>query len=259
MNKKNPILLLVILFTLGGVTLVEAFVPQTPHLLHLMVRKIRRPQALECIQTRTELSGEEETGVFSETLKYRFPDQFRSDLRLPDSQDILLHQIQSGRGFVKILTRNPEPRAKALADHAFDVLLLRDPIKLARAIKQAGVDIDTRAFHRFGDRVCYVIGDPAQAMEDPQVFPSIWIEKETLFPLRYLLRQEGRTVEFRYRDWQQISKSWYPMETHILVNEETVTRIRVDDIQLKAGFPEGTFDIPEFQNLYPLPVVDKTL
>ena len=247
--------MLVILLTLCVVSLGEAFVPQTPHLLHMVVRKIKRPTGIQCLQTRTTVSEFGET-VFIETLKFDFPGQFRSEVRMPDSDAVLETTIQSDTDFVKSIAATQVVTEKRLVDHGIDILLYRDPLRMTREMLKAGVDVDTGALRRYQDRICYVIGDPTR---DPLAFSSLWIEKESLLPLRYLLKQGETLVEFRYGNWQKLGRGWYPTETDILLNGKEFTRIRVEDVRLVAGFPSELFDVSGIQMVPSDDAVDNSL
>ncbi|MBA3009951.1 MAG: hypothetical protein KKF12_19760 [Proteobacteria bacterium] len=63
----------------------EAFVPQTPHLLHQVIQKINRPEGMVVHQTRNVMDASVQEGApktigLDEKLVYAFPDKFRSEI-----------------------------------------------------------------------------------------------------------------------------------------------------------------------------------
>ncbi|MCG8566365.1 MAG: hypothetical protein MI747_14905 [Desulfobacterales bacterium] len=248
--------MLVILFTLCLVNLGEAFVPQTPHLLHMVVRKIKRPVGIQCFQTRSLIREDGEEELFYETLRLGFPDRFRSEVRRPGSDEVLNLTVQSGDAHIRVGEDQSVSIEQSPLDYAMVPLLFRDALLMTKALKGAGVHIDAGALRRYQGQVCYVIGKPDPMQGDPLDFPSLWIDKESLMPLRYLIRQGGHNLEFRYGNWQQVSKSWYPLETDILMDGKEVVRIRVEDLRLSSEFSPELFDVAEIKALSVEPAVD---
>jgi hypothetical protein len=98
-----------------------------------------------------------------------------------------------------------------------------------------------------------VIGRPG-GKNDP--FPALWIEKNNFLPLKYGLEKNGRWVEFFYTKWQKTSKTWYPMEVSIFLDNRLFAMIDVNHMGLESGFSLSLFDIEEIRRLYPEPESD---
>lgn len=229
----------------------EAFVPQAPHLVYMVARKIKQPSGLRSFQTReirvSDESGDAGAGrpTLPETLVYRFPGQLRSEIRTDTGIRV---SVESGGRFIKVSDRQSVSRQKTPADHFTDVLLFRDYEGLLRQLILAGVDATKVTFQRYGDRICYVIGQP-RGNKAP--FPGLWIEKDSLFPVRYVMETNGWVMEFRYENWQRVSKTWYPMETSILVDGQAFTDIRVQRFELVTAFSPDLFDVDRLAAAYP--------
>ena len=243
--KKISSALFIIVFILFTGARAHAFVPQTPHLLDMVVKKIKRPMGLTCHQVRMEIieDGTEEP-LTSETLFYDFPEHLRTESDYPNPEDVQERWVRifSDIGFVKLKDGAVFSWNKALEDHENDLLLYREPQRMTQELEKVGIDISYGVFRRDEEGVIYyVVGRPG---EDPSSYPSLWVEKDTLFPARYILEKDGKKMAFHYKNWQRFQRSWYPMETLILVDDVPTARIRVENVKLKAGFPSAFFKLP---------------
>ncbi len=287
MQKNVLISFLVFIVLLTAGSRGEAFVPQTPHLLYLMVSKIKTPVGMVVHQTRhitgsvpglvpgTQVSNDEEidpsqdlsqagdfgtSGIVSaaqsagrpaaqpirETLTYSYPNSLRSDI-MTDSG--LRFYALSKSGFVKVDGGMVSVMEKSGVDFYTDPLLYRDYEIMVQALTLAGVNTKKVTFQRLDGQVCYFIGQPPV---DQVRMPGLWIDKESFFPVRYLIRKKGRTVDIRYSNWQRVSRTWYPMETRILVDGDLFVDIIVSRFELKSGFSPALFDVDKILSQYPV-------
>ncbi len=283
MQKNVLISFLVFIVLLTAGSRGEAFVPQTPHLLYLMVSKIKTPVGMVVHQARhitglvpgTPVSNDEEIyssqdqsqtenlgtfGIVSaaqsavrpaaqpvgETLTYSFPNSLRSDI-MTDSG--LRFYALSESGFVKVDGGMVSAMEKPAVDFYTDPLLYRDYEIMAQALTLAGVNTEKVTFQRLDGQVCYFIGQPPV---DQVQMPGLWIDKESFFPVRYLIRKKGRTVDIRYSNWQRVSRTWYPMETRILVDGDLFVDIIVNRFELVSGFSSALFDVDKILSQYPV-------
>ena len=234
----------------------QAFVPQTPHLLDMVVKKIKRPMGLTCRQVRMEIleDGSEEQ-LSSETLFYDFPEHLRTEADVPNPENIQERRVRifSDIGFVKLTNGVATTWQKSLEDHENDLLLYREPQRMTQELERVGIDVTYGVFRRDENGVIYyVIGRPGA---DTSNYPSLWVEKDSLFPARYILEKDGEKMAFHYKNWQRFRRSWYPMETLILVDNIPRVRIRVEKVALKAGFPAAFYKLPQGIDAVPaLPV-----
>ena len=108
------------------------------------------------------------------------------------------------------------------------------------------------SLQRYKDTICYVIGTPpGQNQEENNESPGLWITKNTFLPVRYLVEKNGKRVEFFYKNWQKVSKTFYPMQTHIFLDNSLIVMIDVSNFDLRSGFLPVLFDIDNIINLYP--------
>jgi outer membrane lipoprotein-sorting protein len=246
----------------------EAFVPQTPHLLHMMIQTIKLPSGMQVHQTRnitgvsgrktgpdaetgsepvTEPGSEPETKTIpvDEKLVYLFPGKFRSDIM---SGTVSQFYVESDSQFVKVADGEIVSTLKSPVDFYTDPLLYRDHESLFDQLTLAGVDTQKVTFQRLDKKICYFIGQPPF---DKKESPGLWIDKETLFPVRYVIEKNGWKVVFQYGNWHRVSRTWYPLETTIWVDDQVFAKINVTQVELASGFPAALFDVNQIQGQYP--------
>jgi outer membrane lipoprotein-sorting protein len=232
----------------------EAFVPQTPHLLHLMIQKIKRPAGMVVHQTRNLVVSDNQDSLEStpgpksivlEKLTYLFPGKFRSDII---SDTVTRFYVESDSRFVKVGDGNIVSLEKSPVDFYTDPLLYREYEYLLQKLTLVGVDTTRVSFKRFDNKICYFIGGPSLDGEEQT---GLWIEKENFFPVRYVIKKNGWMVSFHYENWQRVSKSWYPMQISIFVDNQLFTRIDVQQFELTSGFSAALFDVNTIQRQYP--------
>ena len=229
----------------------EAFVPQTPHLLYLVARKIKEPAGLLVHQVRkvpfSADSPDSETmadSSFQETLSYLFPGKLRAESGTEDNRFYVI----SGSSVVRVENGRVIGTALSPFDHYTDVLLYRDYDRLPPKLAEAGVNIEKVTFQRLDGRICYFIGDPAV---DKTENPGLWIDKDSFFPVRYLMHRGKWLVDVRYDNWQKISRTWYPMSVKIFVDGKVFAEISVSNIALQSGFAAGLFDVDRISGSLP--------
>mgnify|MGYP002725720405 CR=1 FL=1 len=234
-------------FLLSGMG--EAFVPQTPHLLYLVIKKIKQPVGIEAFQTKKVISYEDtEDGFFElqEKLVYLYPNRFRSEI-ITDT--VTSFSVESDFRFIKVLDGVTISNDKSPVELYTDILLYRDHESLINQLALGGVDTAKVSFQRYNDAICYVIGQP---IEKGKPYAGLWIEKESLLPIKYIVKKNGWVAEFFYNNWQKISKTWYPMQISIFLDNKLFAMIDVNSIDLKSGFSLSLFDIEHIGRLYPI-------
>ena len=252
--KRNLLLSVLISFLILQPITGRAFVPQTPHLIHLVVQKIKEPVGLEVHQTKTihqpDSSGRvetdpEEMGTVRERLIYRYPDQLRKEIISGPFSGL---SVTSGSDFITVINDETVSRERAEADLYTDILLYRNIDGLQARLALNGVDVDTVTIQRYQDMICYVIGSPKEKNEP---FAGLWIDKETFLPVRYVIKKNDRVVESLYSDWQKVSRTWYPMQVSIFSDNQPVSIMDVNKIELKLQFSPSLFDVRRIERRYP--------
>jgi len=246
--KKRFILTLFILFSILISGTGEAFVPQAPHLLHLVIKKIRKPGGIEARQTRKILNYEDTGDGFveiEEKLSFLSPDKIRVDVISDTATNF---SVESDSRFIRVKDGMTVSNDRSPVDLYTDILLYRDYESLLTRLNLAGIDTTRVSFQRYDDTICYVIGNP---QEKRSLFVGLWIEKDTLLPVKYVIKKKGWLVEFFYKDWRKISRTWYPMKVNIFLDNQLFALIDVKNIVLKTGFSRSLFDIDHIRRLYP--------
>jgi len=245
---KRFFLIFFVLFFILAPGLGEAFVPQTPHLLYLVIEKIKQPAGIEAYQTQTVLNYQDSEKGYStleEKLIYAYPNRLRSEFI---SDTLTSFSVESDFKFVKVMHGVIVSQEKSLVDLYTDILLYRDYESLLNQLILAGIDTEKVSFQRYNDTICYVIG---RSTAKGKPFPSLWIEKDTFFPIKYVVEKNGRQVEFFYGNWQRVSKTWYPMQVRIFLDNQLFSMINVRHFNLNSGASSSLFDIAHMKRLYP--------
>ncbi len=250
--KTRLFLSIFILFSLLFTGTGQAFIPEAPHLLYLVISKIKRPVGIEARQTRTILNYQDSGPPYielKEKLLFSYPDKLRIQVL---SQDLASFSVESDFEFVKIIDGALFSSDKSLIDLYSDILLYRDHETLLNQLDLWGIDTTKVSFQRYNDTICYVIGGPLEENQGNNFnFPGLWIEKDTFLPIKYVVEKNGKRVEFFYKNWQKISKTMYPMQIHIFLDNRLFAMINLNNVHLRSGFLPILFDINTIISLYP--------
>ncbi len=231
-----------------------AFIPKTPHLLYLVTEKIKEPVGIVVSQTKNVYhfqDNQEPMAMIDERLFYSFPGRFRSEVV---STDQTTFSIESDYMTFKVTDGMASAGSKLLVDSYTDILLYRDYESLIYKLEESNINTEHVILKRYNDVICYVIGKPKKKGEP---FASLWIDKDTFFPVKYVLEKDGWYYEFLYQDWERVSKTWYPLKIRILEGSQLeegghlVVQVNVNDFQLKGGMSPTLFDIEQISRLYP--------
>ncbi|MCK4767467.1 MAG: hypothetical protein KAS28_03690 [Desulfobacula sp.] len=247
MKKRFPLIFFILFFILAPGT-GEAFVPQTPHLLHLVVGKIKQPVGIEAFQTRKILNYENTGKDFAELgekLIYLYPNRLRSEII---SDTMTSFSVESDFKFIKVMDGVIVSHDKSLVDLYTDILLYRDHESLLNQLALTGIDTEKVSFQRVNDTICYVIGRP---LEKGKPFAGLWIAKDSFLPIKYVVEKNGWLAEFFYNNWQRVSKTWYPMQGSIFLDNQLFAMVYVESVNLKSGFPSSLFDIERIKRSHP--------
>jgi len=246
--KKRFFSTLFILFFILMPGMGEAFVPQAPHLLHLVVKKIKQPVGIEAFQTKKILNYQDKQEGYvelKEKLIYVYPNRLRSEII---SDNITGFSVESDFRFVKVKDGVIISQDKPPIDLYTDILLYRDYKSLLNKLSLAGIDTTKVSLQRYNDTICYVIG---RSLAKGKPFAGLWIEKDTFLPMKYVVEKNGLMVESLYLNWQQFSKTWYPMQVSIFLDNQLFAMVDVQSFDLKAGILSSLFDIEHIIRLYP--------
>lgn len=221
----------------------HAYVLSGPHVLELMISKYGKANRLLVSQKQTVYSADAQgAGIESrETLRYAFPESFRSDLRSPTGERV--HVVTKHDALAAIdgrIVNDPEDEWGLYKD----ILLYRSREILQQKLNWKGVDTAQSSLGRFQDRIAFVIG--AQYPDESR--SQVWVDKETFRPIRRLIipatpAGEPAVLEIQYLDWQLFANNWYPARITFTANGRLVREIKVTGVQVNTNFPSDLFDI----------------
>ncbi len=226
----------------------SGYVLQGPHLLDLMVRKLSGANSLLVEQQVVieDSSIAEHPLELNETLRFIFPDRFRSDTQYEDTQRIhVVVQDQILTVIDEVITADHEGRF----DRYKDLLLYHSRQLLHKALLLNGVDVGVTSLARDGERIVYVIG--AQHPDEP--VSQVWVDKERFLPLRWVSVDsfdQHERLEFVYRNWRKTGDVWYPMLIESYLNQRLIRVIRVQNLKVNAEFEADLLNLDYLLNAY---------
>lgn len=248
--KKIGFLFLSLLTVLSLYALANAYVLQGPHILELMVQNVGKAKGLWVSQKLVCHDNGEQNGAveFYETLKYVFPETFRSDILSDTIQRI---QVLSNGLALTIIDGKVAAESETRLDRYKDLLLYRSRMLLEQRLSLLGVDITVSSLGRFEGKPAYVLG----AQYPDESVPQIWFDKDSFRPFRWIVmcgagETRNESLEVRYAGWHQVNRTWYPMHIELFVNDILVREIKVQDIRVNPSFTEDIFDIEYLRSTY---------
>ena len=228
----------------------HAYILRGPHLLALMIQQYGKTKSLMVVQKVLfyETASGEVTVEANETLRYRFPDIFRSD---SISQHASRIHLVSGGEALTVVDQKIVANDETLFDLYKDILLYRSRELLAKRLAAAGIDTALTCLGRFEGRTAVVLGSEKPGERVSQ----LWVDKETFQPMRWVL-VEGTddapemTTEIRYDDWRQVNNTWYPMQVVIYKDGNMVREVKVETMRVNPSFPKGMLDVERLKIKY---------
>ncbi len=243
------ILICALFMTFSG-RMSHAYILRGPHLLELLTQQYGKSKSLMVVQKVLfyEAASGEVLVEADETLRYLFPNVFRSDSISRNASRI--HLVSGGKTLTvidqKIVTND-----ETLFDLYKDILLYRSRESLGKRLAAAGIDTSLTCLGRFEGRIAVVLGS-----EKPNERVSqVWVDKETFQPMRWVLvggtdEAPGLAVEIRYDDWRQVNHTWYPMHVAIYKGGGIVREIRVEALRVNPSFPKALLDAERLEIKY---------
>lgn len=190
-----------------------------------------------------------EAQEFDGTLSYIFSRAFRSESRSPSMERIF---VSTDRGALTIIDENIVPETANRFDFFKDILLYRSRDVLADRLLRMGVDVSISSLGRFEDKIAFVIG----ATYPDESLNQLWVDKDTLLPLRLIIRGLGDSlisdsVEIRYLIWWKIGETQYPSKIEFYQDYNLVRVRQAQNFEENTTFSEELFDIEYLKTVYP--------
>lgn len=269
----------------------DAYVLQGPHLLELMTKKLGGAKRLLIFQKLVIYNNgynngsQSDTVELNETLRYAFPEKFRSDI---DSENVQIIYVVSSDTTLTIidgevvssssalpeqanewmksermksgehdslwrsgLSTLPENKPEKYFNRYKDILLYRSRILLQKRLLFLGVDISVSSLGRFQGKTAYILG----AQYPDESVPQVWIDKNTFLPFRWVINggdseSNKDLLEIRYLEWKRVEKTWYPMRIEFYQNNILMRETNVDHIKMNPFFSEDFFDIDHLESIH---------
>lgn len=250
-TKKSIFFLLSFVVLLWSFVPANAYVLQGPHLLELMTKNLGKTKSLFVSQKLILYDDSFEDGKIEliETLKYIFPEKFRSDIVSKNSKRI--HVVSKGRSLT-VIDGKTVAGLETIFDRYKDIILYNSRSALVQRLAHLGINVSVSSLGRFQNKPVYVLG----AQYPDESVSQIWLNKETFRPFRWIINSKkpgGRRdfLEIRYSKWRKISKIWYPMHIEFYQDDSLIRMIEVDEIKVDPGISAGLFDINRLKSTYP--------
>ena len=234
------------------VTPASGYVLKGPHIIDLVIRKLAGAKTLQVEQSvmveDPTLAGQ--SIELQETLRYIFPNQFRSDMQLENTHRIFV--FSQGRALT-VVDGAITPDRGGRYNRYKDIFLYNSRHLLHKALSTHGVDVGVTSLGRMEDRVVFVIG--ANYPDDS--VSQVWVDKERFVPLRWInvissedTELEPERFDFVYRNWQNVDGVWYPMQIDTFHNQVPIRQIRVSKVQANGVIPGELMNILHLETLY---------
>jgi len=228
-------------------TQANAYVIPGPHLLELMIEKLGRGKSLLISQKLSlyDVSPEKNIIELRETLKYNFPEEFRSEIQSENAKRIYVFSLGA---VLTVIDNKIVSNTETRFDCYKDVFLYRSRVLLQNRLSLLGVNTSVSSLGRFQNKVAYVIG----AEYPDESVSQIWLDKNTFQPVRWIIINKGNkdVLEIRYGDWKRTKKTWYPIHIEFYHNNVLVREIYADNIKVNPSFSDELFDIEHLKSVY---------
>jgi outer membrane lipoprotein-sorting protein len=228
----------------------HAYVLSGPHILELMISKYGKARRLLISQTQTVFTPDAPAaGIeLKETVRYVFPEIFRSDLRSQNSRRI--HVVTKHEDLTAIdgkIVNEPEDEF----DRYKDIFLYHSREILHQKLDWLGVNVTQASLGRFQDKIAFVLG----AQYPDETRSQLWVEKETFRPMRWLMVKTTSTgqptvLEIQYLNWQLFADNWYPVQITFIENGRLIREIKVAGVQVNTNFSKDLFDIQQLKKRF---------
>jgi outer membrane lipoprotein-sorting protein len=228
-------------------TTLNAYILPGPFLLKLMTQNLGIANRLLITQTLVlhDDSPNMSANELSETLKFKSPETFRSDIV---SENIQRIRILSDSSVLTVIDGKISDEPENSYDHYKDLILFGSREILQERLSNLGVDIKVTSLGRFQGKLVYILG----AQYPDETLPQVWLDKKTFLPFRWIITGNAtQNLEVLYLNWKKLSHTWYPMHIEFFSNGNLVREIHVKNIEENPTFQADVFDIQKLKSLYP--------
>ncbi|MBW2247705.1 MAG: hypothetical protein JRF62_11080 [Deltaproteobacteria bacterium] len=249
--KKSFVISFIVAIVICLYAPANAYVLPGPYILKLMTQNLGKAKSLLVSQTLVIHDDTlQKSGVeLSETLRYVFPEMFRSDTL--SEQVHRIHVLSKGKA-VTVIDGKFADESDNRYDWYKNVLLFKPGKMLQDKLSLLGVDVTVSSLGRFQGKPAYILG----ARYPDETTPQVWLDKDTFRPFRWIMtskdgKSRENSLEVRYLEWQKVKNTWYPMRIEFFMADILVREIHVQNIKVNPSFSKKLFDITHLKSLYP--------
>jgi len=249
--NKSLVIFLIVAIVICLYAPANAYVLPGPYILKLMTQNLGKAKSLLVSQTLViHDDTPQKSGVeFSETLRYVFPEMFRSDTL--SEQVHRIHVLSKGKA-VTVIDGKVADESDNRYDRYKNILLFKPGKMLQDKLSLLGVDATVSSLGRFQGKPAYVLG----AQYPDETTAQVWLDKDTFRPFRWIMtskdgKSRENSLEVRYLEWQKVKNTWYPMRIEFFMAGILVREIHVQNIKVNPSFSKKLFDIKHLKSLYP--------
>ncbi|MBW2598315.1 MAG: hypothetical protein JRC55_06905, partial [Deltaproteobacteria bacterium] len=241
--KKSFVISFIVAIVICLYAPANAYVLPGPYILKLMTQNLGKAKSLLVSQTLVIHDDTlQKSGVeLSETLRYVFPEMFRSDTL--SEQVHRIHVLSKGKA-VTVIDGKFADESDNRYDWYKNVLLFKPGKMLQDKLSLLGVDVTVSSLGRFQGKPAYILG----ARYPDETTPQVWLDKDTFRPFRWIMtskdgKSRENSLEVRYLEWQKVKNTWYPMRIEFFMADILVREIHVQNIKVNPSFSKKLFDI----------------
>jgi outer membrane lipoprotein-sorting protein len=249
--KKSFVIFFIVAIVICLYAPANAYVLPGPYILELMTQNLGKAKSLLVSQTLVIHDDTlQKSGVeLSETLRYVFPEMFRSDTL---SEQVHRIHVLSKDKAVTVIDGKVADESDNRYDRYKNILLFKPGKMLQDKLSLLGVDVKVSSLGRFQGKPAYVLG----ARYPDETPAQVWLDKDTFRPFRWIMtskdgKSRENSLEVRYLEWQKVKNTWYPMRIEFFMAGILVREIHVQNIKVNPSFSKKLFDIKHLKSLYP--------
>jgi hypothetical protein len=231
-----------------------AYILEVPQILNLSIKKMGAPANFSVTQNLTLYDNPDIPEVLQETINYKLPEQFRSDIITENMSKIYLFSRDTA---ITIVNKKISSTVEDPMEYYKDPFLFQNPELMKGRLVFLGIDLAVSSLGRFKNQFFYVIG----AVYPDKTRPQLWIEKESFLPTRFLILDQTdpnrkKNIEFRYLNWMKTENAYYPMRIETYIDDILFRTIDALSVKLNSDYDDNFFNIRHLQTAYPLKASD---
>lgn len=208
-----------------------AYVLEGKHILYLMLEEMKLPGSFLVRQQVRQYDPDtgDEMLTAAETVRFRMPMEFRSEI---DAGGLSRVYVASADRSITLIDGRITSETDIWTDYYKNIFWYRSLERLESFLEEHGVDVTVTSLGRFDGGIAFVIGDVYPFESAPQ----LWVARETFRPLRWLYQARDNTLglpalEFRYRQWKQFGRIWFPSCIEFYQDQRMIRLIEVETIE----------------------------